>query len=83
MSFLEQQDVIPVKDYLEPALREHLGEFVPESKRTFFEIVSHYDPTPIYTHFYHWFDLAQMREEPHASPIRRGPLLYNIFDSRN
>ena len=24
-----------------------------------------------------------MRDEPHASPIRRGPLLYNIFDSRN
>ena len=24
-----------------------------------------------------------MREEPHPSEIRRGPLLYNIFDSRN
>ena len=24
-----------------------------------------------------------MDTEPHASPIRRGPLLYNIFDSRN
>jgi len=35
-------------------------------------------------HLYpHWFELAQMREEPHESPIRRGALLYNIFDSRN
>ena len=24
-----------------------------------------------------------MRDEPHESPIRCGPLLYNIFDSRN
>ncbi|MEM7679130.1 MAG: hypothetical protein AAF449_24390, partial [Myxococcota bacterium] len=28
------------------------------------------------------WDLAQMRDQPHPSPIRRGPLLYNIFDSR-
>jgi uncharacterized protein (DUF885 family) len=33
-------------------------------------------------HGYHWFDLARMAEEPHPSPIRRGPLLYNIFDGR-
>ena len=83
MAFLEEQEVIPVKDYMEPALREHLGEFVPEDERNFFYIASHYDPIPLYTHFYHWFELAQMREEPHASPIRRNALLYNIFDSRN
>jgi len=83
MEFLDQQGVMPVKDYMEPALREHLGEFIPESERNFFEIASHRDPTPLYTHFYHWFELAQMREEPHASPIRRDALLYNIFDSRN
>ncbi len=83
MAFLDDQDVMPVKDYMDPALREHLGEFVPEDERNFFWIAAHYDPTPLYTHFYHWFELAQMREEPHSSPIRRGPLLYNIFDSRN
>jgi uncharacterized protein (DUF885 family) len=37
---------------------------------------------PLYTHFYHWWDLAQIRDDPHPSPIRRGALLYNIFDSR-
>jgi uncharacterized protein (DUF885 family) len=35
------------------------------------------------THGFHWFDLARMKLEPHASPIRRGPLLYNIWDSRS
>ena len=83
MAFLEEQQVMPMKDYMEPALRERLGVFIPEDERNFFWIAAHYDPTPLYTHFYHWFDLAQMREEPHESPIRRGALLYNIFDSRN
>ena len=83
MTFLEEQQVMPVKEYMEPALRERLGVFIPEDERNFFWIAAHYDPTPLYTHFYHWFELAQMREEPHESPIRRGALLYNIFDSRN
>jgi len=83
IAFLEDNDVMPVKPYMEPALREHLGSFIPADERNFFYIITHYDPIPLYTHFYHWFDLAQMREEPHPSPIRRGPVLYNIFDSRN
>ena len=83
IKFLREQEILTVKDYMEPALREHLGHFVPEEERNFFWIAAHYDPLPLYTHFYHWFDLAQMRDEPHKSPIRRGPLLYNIFDSRN
>ena len=82
MAFLEQNEVLTVKPNMEPALREHLGRFVPEATRNFFWIGAHYDPTPLYTHFYHWWDLAQIRDEPHASPIRRGALLYNIFDSR-
>ena len=34
------------------------------------------------THGHHWFDLAMMAAEPHPSPIRATPLLYNIWDSR-
>lgn len=83
MAFLDEREIVTVKDYMEPALREHLGTFVPLEQRNFFAIAMHYDPTTLYTHFYHWFDLAQMDLEPHASPIRRGPVLYNIFDSRN
>jgi len=83
MDFLERQEIVTVKDYFEPALREHLGSFVPAATRNFFWIGAHYDPTPLYTHFWHWFELARMDREPHASPIRRGALLYNIFDSGN
>ncbi|MEO9803899.1 MAG: hypothetical protein ABJF04_11650 [Reichenbachiella sp.] len=83
MRFLEEQDIVTVKDYFEPALREHLGEYVPKEKRNFFVIGEHYDPRPLYSHFYHWFELARMDTESHTSEIRKGPLLYNIFDSRN
>ncbi len=83
MRFLEDQDIVTVKDYFEPALREHLGSFVPEDKRNFFLIGEHFDPRPLYSHFYHWFELAIIDNEPHKSEIRRGPVLYNIFDSRN
>ncbi len=83
MSFLEDKDILTVTDYMEPVLREHAGSFVPEEKRHFFWITAHYDPAPLFTHFYHWFELARMDREPHPSPVRRDALLYNIFDSRN
>ncbi len=83
MAFLEDQDIVTVKDYFDPALREHLGRFVPEATRNFFWITAHYDPRPLYSHFYHWFELARMDLTPHQSEIRKNPLLYNIFDSRN
>jgi len=83
MKFLSQEDILTVKEYFEPALREHMGTYVIKRDRNFFTIGSHYDPRPLYSHFYHWFELAMMEKEPHKSEIRRGPLLYNIFDSRN
>ena len=83
MSFLSDKEIMPIKPNMEPALREHMGQFVPEDQRNFFAIGMHYDPLPLYSHFVHWFDLAQVRDEPHESPIRRGALLYNIFDSKN
>ena len=83
INFLDQEEIVTVKHYFDPALREHLGEFIPKEKRNFFTIGEHYDPRPLYSHFYHWFELARMDNEPHESEIRKGPLLYNIFDSRN
>jgi hypothetical protein len=82
MAFLKDRDVIEIKSYMDPAMRERIGEYVPESTRNFFNIANHLEPMTLFTHFYHWWDLAQIRDDPHPSPIRRGPLLYNIWDSR-
>lgn len=83
MRFLEEDEIVTVKSYFGPALRQHLGQFVPKDRRNFFWITVHYDPRPLYCHFYHWFELARMDTEPNPSEIRKVPLLYNIFDSRN
>ena len=82
LDFLRKRDLYPMRDNMDPALRAKIGAFVPLETRNFFAIASHYEPLTLYTHFYHWWDLARMRDEPHPSPIRRGPLLYNIWDSR-
>jgi len=83
LSFLKEKEIMTIKKNMEPALRQHMGRFVREEDRNFFLIGMHYDPVPLYSHFYHWFDLAEIRDNPHESPIRRGPLLYNIFDSKS
>ena len=83
MRFLSENDIMYIKDNMEPALREHMGEYVPKDNRNFFSIGLHYDPLPLYSHFYHWFDLAEVRDNPHKNLIRRGPPLYNMYDSKN
>jgi hypothetical protein len=67
MRFLEDKNIVTVTDYMEPALREHMGAFVPEEQRHFFWITAHYDPAPLFTHFWHWFELARMDLEPHPA----------------
>jgi hypothetical protein len=83
VSFLDREEIVSVKEYFRPALEPHLGRYIPADQRNFFWITAHLDPKPLYSHFYHWFELARMHYEPHANAIRRGALLYNIFDSRN
>jgi len=83
MQFLADEEILPIKDYLDLALRERMGSFTPsEGLRGFFWEIIYRSPIVMRTHHYHWFDLARMRHEPNASPIRRTALLYNIFDGR-
>ncbi|MFL2999257.1 MAG: hypothetical protein ACJZZ9_02125 [Cytophagales bacterium] len=83
IDFIKEKEIMPFKDNMEPALRERMGKYVPEDERNFFNIGLHIDPLPLYSHFVHWFDLAEMRDNPHESPIRTDALLYNIFDTKN
>jgi hypothetical protein len=83
MAFLKDQDLLTIEPYLDPAMRAHIGEFVPEAQRNFFQIASHIEPMTLFAHFYHWFDHAWMEHQPNASPVRRGPLLSNIWDTRS
>ncbi len=83
MKFMERKNILHIKDYMDATLRDHKGRFVPEEKRNFFRTAMHYDTNTLNAHFYHWWDLQRMEKMPHSSPMRRGPLLYNIWDSRS
>jgi hypothetical protein len=86
VGFLGDNGLLTMRDYMAPALRERIGRFQPvqppDALRGFFSEVIYRDPLVMRTHGHHWFDLAMMEAEPHPSPIRSVPLLYNIWDSR-
>ncbi len=84
MAFLTEEEIISVRDYMEAALRARIGAFSSsDGLRGFFSEVSYRDPLVMRTHHHHWIELAVLDNDPHPSPIRRGPLLYNIFDGRS
>jgi len=82
MAFLERNDILTVRPYMDAALRARTGQYTARRPLDFFTEVDYRDPVLMRTHGYHWFDLARMRHDPHPSPVRRGALLYNIFDTR-
>ena len=83
IEFLDKQEILTIKPYFDSAIRAHKVNFYPTEQRNFFQITAAYDPRPLYSHFYHWFELSRMDNEPLQNPIRRASLLYNIFDTRN
>jgi hypothetical protein len=82
MKFLARRDVLTVRKDMDAALRTHLGRYADKRPLEFFTEVDYRDPVLMRTHGYHWFDLARLEHDPHPDPIRRGALLYNIFNTR-
>jgi hypothetical protein len=81
MNFLRDRQIMTIHDDMDAAMRARIGRFNGGALE-FFTQVDYRDPEVMRTHGYHWFDKANMAHRPHASVIRRGPLLYNIFISR-
>ena len=82
MTFLARRGVLTIRKDMDPALRTHVGRYTDKRPLEFFTEVDYRDPVLMRTHGYHWFDLARMEHDPHPDPIRRGALLYNIFNTR-
>lgn len=82
LKWVAEQQIVTIEPWMERALRERTAPFTPPGSRNFFAEITHRDPIPLWTHLYHWWDNMRMRVSPHASPIRRGPLLYNVWMSR-
>ena len=65
------------------ALAAQTGTYTPPTQRNFFTHVTALDPLPLSSHQTHWIELARLRHEPHPSPIRQTPPLFNIFEDRS
>jgi hypothetical protein len=83
LDFFRSRNIVEVQPYMDPALRARVRGFNPAGPEQFFAQVVFRDPIIMQTHWYHWIDLARMRDDPHPSPVRSNPLLYNIWDSRS
>ena len=82
MQFMHDHDVLTIRPWMDTALRERVFPYSAPAERNFFGQATHRDPRTLWTHFYHYWDLTRLVEEPHSSPIRREPLRYNVWMSR-
>jgi len=82
LRFVSDKKFTTAEPWFERALRERMPGFSPEPTRNFFSQGNHRDPLPLWSHLWHWWDNMRIRVAPHASPIRRAPLLYNVWMSR-
>ena len=69
--------------YYRTALAGQTGVYTPPGERNFFTHVTALDPLPLSSHQTHWIELARLRFNPHPSPIRQTPPLFNIFEDRS
>jgi len=74
---------IPDRPYYRSALFGQLGDYTPPDQRNFFSHVTALDPLPLSSHQFHWVELARLKNEPHQSPIRQTPPLFNIYADRS
>ncbi len=84
VDFLREEEIVSIRDYMDASLRAKIGQFTAtDGLRGFFSEVSYRNAVTMRTHSHHWIELARMEFEPHSSPIRRVPSLFNIYDARS
>ncbi len=82
LKWMADNRILTMEPWMERALRERTAPFAPAASRNFFMQATQRDPIPLWTHLYHWWDNMRIRVAPHANPIRRQALLYNVWMSR-
>ena len=83
IDFLIRSGIVADRDYYRDAMAKQVSKFVPPDQRNFFDHATAREPLGLFSHDYHWIELARMKETPNQSAIRRLPALYNMFDSRS
>ncbi len=81
--FLVATGLMPDKPYFRAAMAAQTSSYTAPDQRNFFSNVTALDPLPLLSHASHWIELARLRFEPRASPIRQVPPLFNIYSDRS
>lgn len=82
-ALLVDTGIIEDRPYFRAALEGQTSDYVPPAQRNFFTHVTAVDPLPLLSHQTHWIELARLRHDPHPSPIRDVPPLFNIYEDRS
>lgn len=81
--FLIKCGLVDDKPYYRDAMANQVGGYAPPEKRNFFTHAMALDPSGLFSHDYHWIELARRKYEPNASLIRANLPLYDMYDSRS
>jgi hypothetical protein len=81
--FLIGGGLVPDKPFYRDALMQQVASYPSVEHRNFFLHALVREPLGLYSHFYHWIELARLENEPPESSVRRSAPLYNIFDTRS
>jgi hypothetical protein len=81
--FLVAAGLMPDTPYYRAAMLAQTSDYVPPAERNFFFHGTALDPLPLLPHSSHWIELARLQHDPHPSPIRDTPPLFNIFADRS
>ena len=83
VDFLIDNRLVDDQPYFRAAMAAQLGAYTPPAERNFFAHGAARDPSALYSHEYHWIELARREHEPNKSPIRAATPLYDMYDSRS
>ncbi|MDV6331175.1 DUF885 family protein [Asticcacaulis sp. 201] len=81
--FLIKGGLVDDQPYYREAMANQVGAYTPPEKRNFFSHGMALDPSGLFSHDYHWIELARRKHEPNASQIRANVPLYDMYDSRS
>jgi len=83
VDFLIDNRLVDDQPYFRAAMAAQLRAYTPPGERNFFTHGAARDPSALYSHEYHWIELARRKHEPNKSPIRAATPLYDMYDSRS
>ncbi|HEY4368883.1 MAG TPA: DUF885 family protein [Steroidobacteraceae bacterium] len=84
VNFLIDGGIVPDKPYYRDAMQQKKGGYTSlQQDAGFFAHTTMRNPLGIYSHNYHWIELARIKNEPNPSPIRSLTPVFDMYDSRS